>query len=258
MTVVMSSIGNGDEFFNANGTLPNTGGFLGVYAAGTSNLVTIYTDYTGGTPQTNPIPLNPDGRCPYELWWTAGALYKVVLLDVNSAIIRTYDNIPGINDPILIGVNATNLLGGAAGSIPYQSAANTTAMLAIGAANTILSIASGLPAWQYPLIPVTQTLSAVTTGAPALTDIGGAILITDTSFTTLTIPANSSVAFPVGSSVTVINAQNTTAISIAITTDTMTLINAGSTGTRTLAKWGMATLVKVTSTSWVINGTGLT
>jgi len=254
----MSPIGNGDEFFNANGTLPNTGGFLAIYAAGTSNLSTVYTDYTGATPQTNPIPLNTDGRCPYEVWWTAGATYKVVLLDSSSAIIRTWDNIPGINDPILIGVNATNLLGGAAGSIPYQSAANVTAMLGIGAANQVLSIASALPAWQYPLIPITQTLSAVTTGAPALTDIGGAIRITDTSFTTLTIPANASVAFPIGSSVTILNDQGTATVSIAITSDTLVLANVGTTGTRSLAPFGMATILKVTSTRWLINGVGLT
>jgi hypothetical protein len=32
----------------------------------------------------------------------------------------------------------------------------------------------------------------------------------------------------------------------------------GTTGNRTLAAYGMATAVKVTSTTWYINGTGLT
>jgi hypothetical protein len=47
-------------------------------------------------------------------------------------------------------------------------------------------------------------------------------------------------------------------VTIAITTDTMYLAGAGTTGSRTLAAYGMATAVKVTSTSWIISGNGLT
>ena len=42
---------------------------------------------------------------------------------------------------------STNLAGGALGSIPYQSASATTAMLAKGSDGQILSLASGLPTW---------------------------------------------------------------------------------------------------------------
>jgi hypothetical protein len=42
---------------------------------------------------------------------------------------------------------ATNLANGAAGSLPYQSAANTTTFLGIGAANTILTSTGGAPQW---------------------------------------------------------------------------------------------------------------
>lgn len=73
---------------------------------------------------------------------------------------------------------------------------------------------------------------------------------------TYTIPANASVAFPIGTTVTFIN-QDSNAVSIAITTDTLTLSPTGTTGTRTLAQNGMATAVKVTSTGWLISGTGL-
>lgn len=74
---------------------------------------------------------------------------------------------------------------------------------------------------------------------------------------TYTIPANGTVAFPIGTTVTFIN-QDSNAVSIAITTDTLTLSPTGTTGTRTLAQNGMATAVKVTSTGWLISGTGLT
>jgi hypothetical protein len=88
-----------------------------------------------------------------------------------------------------------------------------------------------------------------------ITDAGKHIYETGSS-TTVTIPANASVAFPVGTVVTFINGA-ATAISIAITTDTMVLAGTSSTGTRTLALAGMATILKYSSTAWLISGSGL-
>jgi hypothetical protein len=79
----------------------------------------------------------------------------------------------------------------------------------------------------------------------------------DTTARTFTIPANASVAFPVGTALTFINQNGGGVITIAITTDAMRLAGAGTTGSRTLAANGIATAVKVTTTEWLINGTGL-
>lgn len=75
----------------------------------------------------------------------------------------------------------------------------------------------------------------------------------------ITIPANASVALPVGTVVTIVN-NAASAITIGITTDTLVFggIAGGSTGTRTLADHGVATLIKVTTTAWYITGVGLT
>jgi len=91
-----------------------------------------------------------------------------------------------------------------------------------------------------------------------LSDSGKSIVhpISDNNARTFTIPANGSVAYPVGTAVTFINMINT--VTIAITTDTMYLAGAGTTGSRTLAAYGVATAIKVTSTSWIISGNGLT
>ena len=80
----------------------------------------------------------------------------------------------------------------------------------------------------------------------------------DTTARTWTIPANSSVAFPIGTAVTFINQNGAGVITIAITSDTMRLAGAGTTGSRTLAANGIATAIKITSTEWIISGTGLT
>lgn len=80
----------------------------------------------------------------------------------------------------------------------------------------------------------------------------------DTTARTFTIPANSSVPYPIGTALTVINQHSAGVVTIAITTDTMRLAGAGTTGSRTLAADGIATALKLTATEWLISGTGLT
>lgn len=91
-----------------------------------------------------------------------------------------------------------------------------------------------------------------------LADSGKTILhaISDDNARTFTIPANASVAYPVGTVISFVNLINT--VTIAITSDTMYLANDGATGSRTLAAYGMATAMKVSTTAWIISGTGLT
>jgi hypothetical protein len=92
-----------------------------------------------------------------------------------------------------------------------------------------------------------------------LTDSGNHVFhpAADNNARTFTIPANSSVAFPVGAAVTFIN-MAVANVTIAITTDTLTLSPAGTSGSRTLAQYGSATAIKITSTQWLISGSGLT
>jgi hypothetical protein len=72
---------------------------------------------------------------------------------------------------------------------------------------------------------------------------------------TITIPANSSVPFEIGTTVVIVNANVTS--SIAITSDTLRLVGTATTGTRTLAAYGMATLLKIDATTWIASGNGL-
>jgi len=92
-----------------------------------------------------------------------------------------------------------------------------------------------------------------------LADSGKHLLMNGTSIT-VTIPRNSGgatpVAYPIGTVLTFIN-LNSTGLSIAIDTDTMTLAGTTTTGTRTLSQNGLATAIKVGTTSWIISGSGL-
>jgi hypothetical protein len=109
----------------------------------------------------------------------------------------------------------------------------------------------------YLNVPVnTQDTGPYTT---VLTDSGKFIFhpSTDANARTYTIAANSSVAYPVGTVLTFIN-MAAQVVTIAITSDTMYLTGTGITGSRSLAQYGMATAIKMTTTTWLISGSGLT
>jgi hypothetical protein len=105
-------------------------------------------------------------------------------------------------------------------------------------------------------VPINSQSAAYTA---VLADSGKAILhpSTDANARTFTIPANASVAYPLGTVLTFIN-MTSQVVTIAITSDTMYLAGPGTTGSRSLAQYGMASAIKMTSTTWIISGSGLT
>lgn len=109
----------------------------------------------------------------------------------------------------------------------------------------------------YMNIPQNIQSAAYTT---VLADQGGHILhpSADTTARTFTIDSNANVPYPIGTALTFINQNAAGVVTIAINTDTMRLAGAGTTGSRTLAANGLATAIKLTSTEWIISGTGLT
>ena len=114
----------------------------------------------------------------------------------------------------------------------------------------------GTDAVGFRNVPVNSQSAAYTL---VLADSGKLILhpAGDANARTYTIPANSSVAYPIGTAITFIN-MTSQVVTIAITTDTMYLSSAGTTGNRSLAQYGSATAIKITSTNWLISGSGLT
>jgi hypothetical protein len=80
----------------------------------------------------------------------------------------------------------------------------------------------------------------------------------DTTARTWVIDSNANVSYPIGTAITFINDTSGGVITISITSDTLVLAGPGTTGSRTLAANGIATAIKMTSTRWMISGTGLT
>lgn len=117
--------------------------------------------------------------------------------------------------------------------------------------------ADGTNAVGFRHVPQNSQSAAYTT---VLTDAGKHILhpSADTTARTFTIDSNANVAYPIGTAITFVNQNAGGVVTIAITSDTMRLAGAGTTGSRTLAANGVATALKLTSTEWIISGTGLT
>ncbi len=265
MTVYLSAFaGAGAQFFTDDGTVLS-GGKIYTYAAGTTTPQATYTSVVGGTANANPIILDSGGRLPEDMWLSQGVLYRFVLKDANDVQIGEYDDIGGINDISTQSVAWSTITGTPTTVAGYGI---TNALTTTAAAATYAPIAS--PTFTgTPLIPdndssITNYAVGYREAPPVsktanyqlvLADRGKSILMNGTSLT-LTIPANSAVAFPVGTVIIVVN-LNSTALSIGITTDTLTLANSTTTGTRTLAQNGLATCVKIGSTSWLISGAGL-
>jgi hypothetical protein len=116
--------------------------------------------------------------------------------------------------------------------------------------------ADGTNAVGFLTLPINSQSASYTT---VLADSGKIILhpSSDANARTYTIPANASVAYPVGTALTFVN-MTAQVVTIAINTDTMYLSSFGTTGSRSLAQYSSATAVKLTTTTWLISGSGLT
>lgn len=84
----------------------------------------------------------------------------------------------------------------------------------------------------------------------ALTDAGKHVSITTGG---IIIPANASIAFPIGTIVTIYNNSGSTQ-TLSITTDTLRWAGTASTGSRTIAAYGLATVMKVDTAVWAASG----
>ena len=136
-------------------------------------------------------------------------------------------------------------------SVGNLIAASTGNIYGNASAATLTSAANGVGYMGMP-----QNSQSGSTYAVAIGDAGKHLYFTSATVTA-TIPANSATAFPIGTTIAFV-ASSATTLTIAITTDTMYLAGTGTTGSRTLAAYGMATAVKVAATTWFISGIGLT
>ena len=91
----------------------------------------------------------------------------------------------------------------------------------------------------------------------ALTDRGQYVYYTGAA-AAITIPANATVAFPIGAAITIVNDGSGVLSLTRAALVTMKLVGTGANLDRSLAIAGMATLLKVGTNTWFLSGTGIT
>lgn len=98
MAVKFAGWGNHQFVIPTTGA-PASGYRLYTYVAGSSTLVTTFTTSAGDVAQSNPIVLNSAGfPTTGQIWITENTNIKIVFTDASDVIVKTEDNIPGIND----------------------------------------------------------------------------------------------------------------------------------------------------------------
>jgi hypothetical protein len=233
------------------GVALNTGGgqqFLAGHVASAVNYLIAQGGSTG-----NPVNLSAGGETNVGLFLSSKGTGQVIVQTGGGAQVCVNDTASA--------VNYVQLTGGATGSpgivtISSQGS-DSNVDLQITPKGTGVARVSGTLEITGASIPQNSQSTAYTLVAA---DANKHILhpSADTTARTFTIPANASVAFSIGTAVTFVNQNSAGVLTIAITTDTMRLAGAGTTGSRTLAANGIATALKITATEWIISGTGLT
>lgn len=91
-----------------------------------------------------------------------------------------------------------------------------------------------------------------------LSDRGKSVGKASVTARTYTVPPNSTTAFPLGTAITVYNMGSAGNITIAQGAGVTIRLATGATGNRTLAVYGICTLLKTATDTWLASGTGLT
>lgn len=179
-----------------------------------------------------------------------------------------------VDDPLELRLTAGALAGlapltgtGTSGTWPISITGNAATAPWAGISGKPAVIAAGTDAAAARAAIDAGTLNIPLVSASANTTItkahaGGGLKhpSADTAARTFTIDSNANQSWVDGTAITVWNINGTGGVvTIAVTTDTMRLAGAGTTGSRTLARNGVATaLWDAASASWIISGSGLT
>ena len=225
--------GSGDVIYGRNTSAGNV--VLAADATGTTNTVTALTGMTLTVPAGYEFALSRDAANA----WVGGAQSLTSLgAQPVDADLTTIAGLTATTDNFMVSVSSAW-----ASRTPAQAAA------------TLQGTGAAVDSAGFRGMPLNSQSAAYEL---VLADAGKCIYhpSADTTARTFTIPANGSVAFPIGTSIMIDNDDGAGALTIAITTDTLVLVGtAGTTGSRTLAEGGRAFLYKVTATRWRISGT---
>ena len=249
------------QFFDANGS-PLVGGKVYTYAAGTTTPLQTYTDASGVTPNTNPVILDSRGEC--NLWFSNASSYKVVLESATGTLQWTVDNIStygtlasqnsnnvAITGGTITGVTLTvNVIGdvsGNAGTVTngvYLDAVQTVTNKTLTGMASASTVKDSLGTdYTIGFRSVPQSLNTTA----AASDIGKHLFVSATT----TIPSG---VFVAGNEFLVVNSSASTVTLTQGAGTTLRLGGTATTGSRTVAAYGVANVLCVGTETFYVTG----
>jgi hypothetical protein len=249
------------QFFDANGT-PLVGGKVFTYAAGTTTPLETYTDETGTTPNTNPVILDSRGEC--NLWFSPASSYKVVLKSATDVLQWTVDNIStygtlasqnsnnvaitgGTITGVTLTVNVVGDVSGNAGTVTngvyldaVQTVTNKT-LTGMASASTVKDSLGTDYTIGFRSIPQSLNTTA------AASDIGKHLYVSATT----TVPSG---VFVAGNEFLVVNSSGSAVTLTQGAGTTLRLGGTATTGSRTVAAYGVASVLCVGTETFYVTG----
>lgn len=163
--------------YNSSGALAGSSNFTFNGTTATINTLNL-TNALGTTYGGTGLNSYTTGDIVYA---SASNTLSKLTIGTNGYILTSNGSIPTWTAGSSISVNtATNLAGGATGSVPYQSSAGATTFLSIGSANTVLTSSGTGPQWVTSLSSLTgvssssMTNTSLTSGRVVYSTTGGA------------------------------------------------------------------------------------
>ena len=218
-----------------SGTVTSVGFTGGIITVATATSTPAFT--VAGT--SGGIPYFSSG----STWATSAALAANALVVGGGAGAAPATVTTGTGVVTALGVNT-----GSSGAFATQGGAIISATTINDSAGTGYTIG-------YRQMPQNSQTGATYT--LVLADDGKHVYLNTGSTNTVTVPTNASVAFPIGTVVTVVNG-NSGVCTISGPTTGLQLANGAAATTRSIATKGMATMIKVATDLWYVSGAGVT
>jgi len=249
------------QFFDANGS-PLVGGKVYTYAAGTTTPLATFTDASATTPNTNPVILDSRGEC--NLWFATATSYKVVLESATNVLQWSVDNIAtygtiasqnsnnvnitgGTITGVVLTVNVIGDVSGNAGTVTngvYLTATQTLTNKTITGLASASTVKDSLGTdYTIGFRSIPQSLNTTA----AASDIGKHLFVSATT----TIPSG---VFVAGNEFLVVNSSSSAITLTQGAGTTLRLGGTATTGNRTIAAFGVATVLCTGTETFYVTG----